>query len=448
MRSFLSAKMAFRALLIQQQLLSMIQAYRYNCDLRENPVITLEFRDGQYVLPRDHPNRTIPVNFLDTRNSTDVIDSKMPPTKNARYCHCWSPLRPDGTLTQNVFYCPADITHCGIPTTFMSGQGTRARPRCLNMDKQSRFNESIWPIILISFVLLSFYLFCTAAGRNVFGCVLNTIAPCYYNPFVVQRLIECKPQEANRIIIHHFRREARREQLRNLPRDWGRHSRPSGGGRYVGISPRPPEPRLNLTPEDMLLLLDDPTTNLRLGRIAATDGDEGAPRPRSLTLKTRVYHNQDHLMKDDLSDGPKNPSTSAAFSLSRTNSDGRDIPAEIDESQRQQDCTICYGYIEEGDRVGALPHCNHTFHVDCLKVWLTRRNVCPLCLSENIASPQFDENNNNGNSRGGNNANESASGGSTRQEDSEVPESSGNDTNEQDDQSTTNDGNQPMELSA
>ena len=52
-------------------------------------------------------------------------------------------------------------------------------------------------------------------------------------------------------------------------------------------------------------------------------------------------------------------------------------------------CSICYVPLEDGDRVGALP-CGHVFHVDpCLKQWLTRRNVCPLCLEDNIATPQF-----------------------------------------------------------
>lgn len=41
-------------------------------------------------------------------------------------------------------------------------------------------------------------------------------------------------------------------------------------------------------------------------------------------------------------------------------------------------CTICIATIEEGDMIGALP-CKHRFHVECLKEWLRRKNVCPLC---------------------------------------------------------------------
>lgn len=51
-------------------------------------------------------------------------------------------------------------------------------------------------------------------------------------------------------------------------------------------------------------------------------------------------------------------------------------------------CTICFSPLEDGDRVGALP-CSHSFHVDCLKEWLKRRNVCPLCQEPNIAAPQY-----------------------------------------------------------
>jgi len=48
-------------------------------------------------------------------------------------------------------------------------------------------------------------------------------------------------------------------------------------------------------------------------------------------------------------------------------------------------CTICMAQVEHGDKIGALS-CNHIFHVECLKQWLKRRNVCPLCLTPDIAS--------------------------------------------------------------
>ena len=51
-------------------------------------------------------------------------------------------------------------------------------------------------------------------------------------------------------------------------------------------------------------------------------------------------------------------------------------------------CTICFAPLEDGDRIGALS-CNHDFHVDCLKNWLPRRNICPLCQAPDAATPQY-----------------------------------------------------------
>lgn len=53
-------------------------------------------------------------------------------------------------------------------------------------------------------------------------------------------------------------------------------------------------------------------------------------------------------------------------------------------------CTICMLPIEDGDRIGAL-ECDHKFHVECLKQWIKRRNVCPLCQSPDIAAVKRSE---------------------------------------------------------
>jgi hypothetical protein len=49
-----------------------------------------------------------------------------------------------------------------------------------------------------------------------------------------------------------------------------------------------------------------------------------------------------------------------------------------DDSYNQPNCSICFVPLENGDRIGALD-CQHNFHSDCLKAWLSRRNACPLC---------------------------------------------------------------------
>ena len=66
-------------------------------------------------------------------------------------------------------------------------------------------------------------------------------------------------------------------------------------------------------------------------------------------------------------------------------------------NEEEVSCTICMTEINDGDRIGALP-CNHLFHSSCLKEWIKRRNVCPLCQEPNIATPQRSTNPNRGNS--------------------------------------------------
>lgn len=63
-------------------------------------------------------------------------------------------------------------------------------------------------------------------------------------------------------------------------------------------------------------------------------------------------------------------------------------PPDADVEEEDTTCTICFGTLEEGDRVGKLG-CDHTFHVDCLREWLPRRNVCPLCQTSNAATPRY-----------------------------------------------------------
>lgn len=57
---------------------------------------------------------------------------------------------------------------------------------------------------------------------------------------------------------------------------------------------------------------------------------------------------------------------------------------EEEEGKENVICTICMLDITNGDRVGVLP-CKHLFHSDCLKEWIKRRNVCPLCQAPDIA---------------------------------------------------------------
>jgi hypothetical protein len=100
--------------------------------------------------------------------------------------------------------------------------------------------------------------------------------------------------------------------------------------------------------------------------------DQGRePKPIELELKTKRYVH------------PKESTTAR-------NDKTEDVDeASSDDFQTAATCSICIVELEEGDRVGVLP-CEHQFHVDCLKAWLPRRNVCPLCQTPNVAVPRYD----------------------------------------------------------
>ncbi len=44
-------------------------------------------------------------------------------------------------------------------------------------------------------------------------------------------------------------------------------------------------------------------------------------------------------------------------------------------------CLICTAPLDKGEKIGDLT-CGHSFHADCLKEWLKRRNACPLCNAQ------------------------------------------------------------------
>jgi E3 ubiquitin-protein ligase ATL10/75/76/77/78 len=51
------------------------------------------------------------------------------------------------------------------------------------------------------------------------------------------------------------------------------------------------------------------------------------------------------------------------------------------------ECAICLTEFALGERVRALPHCNHGFHVKCIDRWLAARQTCPTCRRAPFANP-------------------------------------------------------------
>ena len=48
--------------------------------------------------------------------------------------------------------------------------------------------------------------------------------------------------------------------------------------------------------------------------------------------------------------------------------------------ETRDDCVICFDRMEDGDILLHVNHCNHRFHLDCMKEWNNKYNrTCPMC---------------------------------------------------------------------
>ncbi|KAG9160518.1 hypothetical protein Leryth_019474 [Lithospermum erythrorhizon] len=44
-----------------------------------------------------------------------------------------------------------------------------------------------------------------------------------------------------------------------------------------------------------------------------------------------------------------------------------------------KECAVCLENLKEGDKCRLLPFCKHSFHADCVDVWLLKSTRCPIC---------------------------------------------------------------------
>ncbi|THG22145.1 hypothetical protein TEA_023588 [Camellia sinensis var. sinensis] len=49
-------------------------------------------------------------------------------------------------------------------------------------------------------------------------------------------------------------------------------------------------------------------------------------------------------------------------------------------------CSVCLADYQAEDRLQQIPACGHTFHTDCIDLWLATHTTCPLCRLSLIAS--------------------------------------------------------------
>ena len=65
-----------------------------------------------------------------------------------------------------------------------------------------------------------------------------------------------------------------------------------------------------------------------------------------------------------------------------------DYTAEGNKSSPAE-CAVCLESLEIGDKCRLLPLCKHSFHAQCVDIWLLKTPICPICRT--MASSSFEK---------------------------------------------------------
>ncbi|CAL9232281.1 unnamed protein product [Arabidopsis halleri] len=58
---------------------------------------------------------------------------------------------------------------------------------------------------------------------------------------------------------------------------------------------------------------------------------------------------------------------------------------------KDSQCSVCLGDYQAEEKLQQMPACGHTFHMECIDLWLTSHTTCPLCRLSLIPKPSLDQ---------------------------------------------------------
>lgn len=251
--------------------------------------------------------------------------------------------------------CPLTADVCEIP---LDDDGTASTgAKCFIPNKKSVVViRNIWPLLLVWYTCFVSFLLCSYRGRHaILFCFRNTCGPRLNDRIATSVLHRLDQHAAD------YRRQLRRRRRRNGFMD-DSHDDDSDANSFLW---RAFWGRRLHHDEDYWNALDQPI---------GTPPPEFSNPIKELILPTKIYRRKKCCsigadVEIGLGEG-------GCGNESATLDDGS-TRTELDASLC---CTICFVDFDEGDRIGDLK-CRHLYHVHCLKKWIGRRNVCPLCRS-------------------------------------------------------------------
>lgn len=383
-----------------------------NCDLTRQPLVKLVFNESGSFVEEIGRQRRLNEPKLDlaaeSRNSDNEYAVPAPAVHIGTHPSTIRHLQPQGIYLARACWCASNIEqkpdYCLIQTNQCTADSDSGGSQaCYNNVTGLHFVRGVVPAMIFFWCCLLWVFVVSEQGSGarshayrkiISGCGCNRETEALALDEAVTRLQEHNPQRARFLFRgalrrHRTIRRARNQrEQRRLAREDRRRRRRFG--------------ELQEDPVTALSGAEGPSDRGgdNEGIIAEGDTSEGLDdthsdleRPNQLALKTRIYEDVDEkkgLVSDD--DEPEQARLSSTWTTNLRNQFKMPTTTADEEMKDEMHnglrCAICLTLLKNGDRVGDLI-CQHVFHVNCLKMWLKRKNQCPLCNLKELAEPRF-----------------------------------------------------------
>jgi len=302
-------------------------------------------------------------------------------TIEMRECDCASPDR----FPELRFFCPLNKSFCWVPRT------SSKAPVCLNIEQKQQRAKDVWPFCLGLFALTSVCLLCTPNGSEALRFLCSLLLPCgWTNKLYARYLLRRDPPRAHAMIRSWV--ERRSGLLEQRYHEVVVEAEAQQGAVAAAEAQNPANNSLSNNTGGNNSNNTTLVHRQRSGRSSTSRQNIGSRQNSSasvilddveeaLVQESHIQHEQNRT-----SLRLKTRKFKETKGEDETTCNGLLSEEEVfDDLKNSTSCAICFGPIERGDVVGDIP-CQHILHKECLKVWLKRRNVCPLCLRADIAT--------------------------------------------------------------
>lgn len=343
--------------------------------LYENPFLTTISENSEDAVAATFNNKAATSRFLQQNHHHQDNE-----TIEMRECFCALPDR----FPEHRFFCSLDKSYCWVP------RGPSRTPVCLNTNPNQQRAKDVWPFCLGLFALTMVCLLCTPIGFHTLRFLCSLLFPCgWSNQLYARYLLRREPSRAHAMIRNWV--ERRRELLEQRYHEVVVQAEAQQGTAAAAAAEEAPtEANSNLSNDTG----GSNNSTLVHRQRRGGNGRQSSGSTQNSSASVILDDVEEALVQESHIRHEQNRTSLRLKTRIFKETKGEDeitcnglLPEEegFDDLKNSTSCAICFGPIEPGQVVGDIP-CQHILHKECLKVWLKRRNVCPLCLRSDIAT--------------------------------------------------------------